>query len=778
MMEKKGVMFMNNFFKRLFCLSVASVLSVQAEEYKLCILVDGSQKMVTEKTYDAVLSALDAKILDAQKQKVIKDDWSVEIVAVGVTKQLLSSRRFSGTLALYPSPPGAGLDSKKKNNRIPNVTDESPLNYAELLSPFRKFVSDKATLNSGVILISDQPNVNMFSSEGKYHKNILVELANNNGGLVMAPNRMKLVTDIKAAFDGFFAYINEQKKTPTVSVECLEKDTIYVGAPVKFRIKGADLSYVTVNYGTPSSGLKIEQAEIDRVMEYTYASKGRFAVVVQGVLGNKAVNATVSVNVQEKALLPELKISAAGARHYAGFPVRFNVVMANASEAVIDFGDKAMPLKKIQELSAQSLEHVYFKSGDFRVVVTAKGAGGEVKKEVPIRVEMLTAIDLDLESSTPPDGKVIATPAAELADEVRIDFGDKTVLSAAHGQPVTHSYTKDGEYLIKMTVSRLGKEETVEKKFSVKIPVAKKELSPLELRVEISGASVLVTPKAEQASLVEVDFGSRDAAVMTKDMQPVRHTYKSDGEYTVTMKATREGKIEEKSEVVKIKLEKAIPAPKAVFVLETSSAGELAPESDGRYNVKRGETIDFVNKSKNAQRFKWVLGVEKDPLTERSVTYEYEKDGVYEVVLTAYGENNQSDVCRVSVNVHGGRSSIVWFLLLLPLCAGIGWAVLSARRPELSVVLSIKGQDGNAKTFSLFGHRVALSELSIPLDCRAKKVDGIWMVEFRALEESMLEKRPSLSPIRLEAKTWTQPINSGEFVVAGNPDEVIKIQEV
>lgn len=85
---------MNRVFKSFFCLSIVSLLSVQAEEYKLCILVDGSQKMVTEKSYDAVLSALDAKILDAQKQKIIEDDWSVEIVAVGVTKQLLSSRRF------------------------------------------------------------------------------------------------------------------------------------------------------------------------------------------------------------------------------------------------------------------------------------------------------------------------------------------------------------------------------------------------------------------------------------------------------------------------------------------------------------------------------------------------------------------------------------------------------------------------------------------------------------------------------------------------------------
>lgn len=617
----------------------------------------------------------------------------------------------------------------------------------------------------------------MFSSEGKYHKNILVEMVNNNDGLIRAPNRIKLVTDIKVAFDGFFSYVNQLKKMPTISVECLEKDTIYVGSPVKFRIKGADLNYATVNYGTTSPELKIEQTEIDRVLEYTYSSKGKFEVVVQGVRGKKAVNAVVSINVQAKQPLPEIKISTAESRHYAGFPVSFNLVMADTSEVVVDFGDKTTPLKLIQKLSAQSFEHVYFKPGEFRVVVIAKGAGGEVKKEIPIRVEMLAAIDLDLKLSTPPDGKVIATPAAELADEVRIDFGDKTVLSAAHGQPVTHFYTKDGDYLIKMTVSRLGKEETIEKKLFIKIPVAKKTLSPLELKVEINGASVSVTPKAEQASLVEVDFGSGEAAVMTSNMQPVKHTYKSEGEYTVTMKATREGKTEKKSEVVIIKQEKVPPVPKAVFVLETSSAGELEPESDGQYTVKRGETIDFVNKSKNAQRFKWTLGTDKDPLTERSVTYAYEKNGLYEVVLTAYGENNQSDVYRISVKVYGRNKSFFWFLLLLPICAGIGWAILAARRPELSVVLSIKGQDGNPKTFSLLGHKVALSELSVPLDCRAKKIDGIWMVEFRALEDCVLEKRPSLSPVRLEAKTWTQPINSGEFVLAGNPAEVIKVKE-
>jgi hypothetical protein len=193
--------------------------------------------------------------------------------------------------------------------------------------------------------------------------------------------------------------------------------------------------------------------------------------------------------------------------------------------------------------------------------------------------------------------------------------------------------------------------------------------------------------------------------------------------------------------------------------------------------VKRGELIDFVNKSLNAQKFRWVLGGTTDPITERSVSHAYDQDGVYEVALTAYGENNQSDIYKVSVAVKGGKPLILWLILLLAVTAGLGWAILWVRRPELSVVVNINGQDGNAKSFSLLGHRVTLSELSVPLDCRAKKVDGIWMVEFRALEERVLEKRPSFTPIRLEAKTWTQPINSGEFVVAGKPNEVLKVQE-
>lgn len=771
-----------NFYWKLFLFFLAvNVFSVQADELRLCVLVDGSKKMVNEKSFDDVLSALDTKILDVQKQQSREDAWSVEIVAVGVTKKLFGNTRFFQNLPLYPCPPGVGLDTKKKNNRIPNITDESPLTCAEVSEVFSKFVADKAIVYNGVVVITDQPNVNMLSNEGKYHKNILLELEKAPGSIVPSPNRMKLVNDIKTAFDGFSEYVREQKKPPVVSAECLEKATIYVGMPVRFKVKGTDLDYAVVNYGAGTPVLKIAQNEIDRIVEYTYAAKGKFSFVVQGVRGAKEANTNISVNVVEKPPYPVVEIVVLGAKHYVGEPVKFQVNMVNVTEAVVDFGDKSELVKKAPTTTAQEIGHVYAKPGNFTVGVKAQGEGGAVNKSISVLVHPLPTIDIAIEPSGNTDGEVVAIPQAEFASAIEIDFGDKVVLPGSHGQSVTHKYAKAGQHLIRMTVTRQGKDETIEKEVLVKLPPPP-PLSALELRVEKNGMSVVVTPKAEKASSIEVDFGAGSEAIVTTDRQPVSYTYKNDGDYTVTMSATRAGKVEKKSEDVTIETKSVSappsrPKPKAEFVLETSSAGELLPQADGTYSVKRGELIDFVNKSKNAQKFRWVLGDTTAPITDRSVSYVYKQDGMYEVMLTAYGEDNLSDMRKVSLTVKGGNPLIPWLLFLVTMLSGLGWVALWLRKPELAVVLSINGQDGNMKPFSLLGHRVSLSELSVPLECRARKNDGIWMVEFRALEERVLEKRPSLTPIRLEAKTWTQPINSGEFVMAGNANEVIKIQE-
>ena len=752
----------------------------QAAEWRLCVLVDGSEKMVIEKAYDAVLSALDTQILDARKQQATTEEWTVEIIAAGITKQMWGSQRYFGTLPLYPS--GVGLDGTKKNNRIPNITDESPVTFAELKSEFHKFVSEKAQLNAGVIIISDQSEVNQLSDKSKYHRNILVELVKSRDEVVPTPNRLKISTDVKAAFDSYFAYVNDQVKQPAVSVECLDKSPFFEGTPVRLKVKGMCLGYAVVDFGDGTPVLRIEQAEVDRQVEHTFKGKGKFSVEVKGVKGTKEAAAKVDVLVEERPFVPPpvqqptVKImTPEDGPLFAGNPVNIRLDVKGAKETKISFGDGSPTVDYSSEMATKGVDHVYAREGDFTVEVSALGAGGSAKRQSVISIMPLPKIELGIEPAGRSDGKVVATPRAAQATSIQLDFGDGAVLPATDGQALTHAYAKDGTYAIRMTATRQEKEEKVEKTVTVKQPLV--VLTAPDLSVEVSGDSVVAIPKADQATSIQLDFGEGGAAVPAKDRQPANHTYATAGSYTVKMTVSRQGKTEVVEKTVEVtKAPPSAPAPVAAFALETSS-GEIHAQENGGYAVKRGETVDFVNKSKNAQRFRWVFGDDSGAVTERSAAHAYSVSGQYEVTLTAYGEGNQSAASKVTVSVAEGFAGglILGALAFLLLVAAALGFLLWSKRPELSVVVSINGQPGNLKAFNWFSHRVALSELSDPLECRARKVDDLWQVEFRALDDRVLERLPSQTPIRLEARVWSQPMNPGEFVVAGKPNEVIKV---
>lgn len=699
---------------------------VQAAEWKLCVLVDGSEQMVISQAYDAVLSALDTQIRDARKQQSTLEKWDVEIIATGITKpSAFSGKRHFMSVPLFPA--GEGLDSSKRNNRIPNVTKESPVTYAEFKGEFHKFISEKNQLNAGVIIISDQPEVSQISDKVKFHKNILVEFVKNAGDVVPRPDRQKISSQVKSVFDSFFAYVNASVKLPIVSVSSLGSEAVYVNTPVRFQVKGSDLSVAVINFGDGTPVLKIEQAEIDRTIEHSYAGTGKFTVEVTGSRDAKTTVAKAVVAVVDKPLPPVIKITVASEPPlYVGRSVKIQLDVSQASEATLSFGDGSATTKYVPAMARDGVDHEYMREGDFVFEVAAQGPGGQVKKQAAVSISPLPKIDLQVEAADQGDGAVVAVPKAEWATSIQLDFTDGAVVSAKSGDTVTHTYTSGGAHEIKMTVMRQGKQEVLSKQVTVK-------------KAEPPPAEPVVTPPPVEAP----------------KPQPPPEAPKPPS------------------------TEPAVPAvhPVAAFILETS-AGEVELQVSGAYEVKSGEAIDFLNKSKNALKYRWTFGDDSEPVTERSPSHIYEREGTFEAVLTAYGDGTQSSSAKVKIKVTGASiaTSLICAIVGLGMIGAIWFLIQWNRRPELTVMVSINGQDGPVKAFGIINHRIVLSELSTPLDCRAKKVDDLWKVEFRAHDDRVLEQRPSHTPLRLEAKTWTQPLNLGEYAVAGKPNEIIKVQ--
>lgn len=766
--------------RQVLCILVASALlspqlavsqSVPQHTRKLCVLVDGSLKMVIEKSYDAVNEVLSTKLMDMQQKKTEAFAWQVDIIAIGVSSRTSAKGGFVD-LSLFPN--GPGLDSDKQNNRIPGAKEESVVVHASSKNAFHQYLAEQVNRYDGVVVISDHPLVKLLTgTPDKYFKPVLVETQKDSITAVPKANSIKIGTDVKDALDGFMASIKPPPppvKEPKVSVACQSGRPFFVGSTLQFKVTGSDLDHIEVDYGDDTPVVTVKAPQIDRVLEHTYSAVGSFTVLVRGSSGTREAAAKLSVAIEPPPtpLAPTVELVVPKITPlYSGIPVQIGVSVKNAVEAVIDFGD-GIRVAYDKTMAVEGTQHLYAAPGSYKLEVTARGNGLETKKADAVIVltpppPVGMGVEVNQESRT-----VTVTPNAQLATSIQINFGDGSQpVDTANGKVISHKYAEDGEYLLQMTAQRQGKVELAREKVTVKAPPPLMATLTID---ETRNLDVTMTPRALKATSIVLDFGDGTAPVEAQNAQAVTHTYPAANEYLVRMTVHRTGKTETVD--VPVLIDPVAPPPKAAFAPENQE-----PSVDGSYSVRVKDAVHFINNSKNARRYQWTFGDDSEPVTDRSPSHVFNKTGGYTVTLTAYGATGTRSTATAIINVQGGGVPPIFWLLLVGAVVTAAWGcILWMRRPQLTVTVTVDGQEGNSKSFALFDHRLALSDLSTPIECRARKVDDLWQVEFRSMEDRVLERLPSQAPIRLEARMWSVPINPGEFVVAGKPNEVIKIQ--
>jgi PKD repeat protein len=354
-------------------------------------------------------------------------------------------------------------------------------------------------------------------------------------------------------------------------------------------------------------------------------------------------------------------------------------------------------------------------------------------------------------------------------DRLTWEFGDGT--EAVAGVPeVRHSFAEPGQYTVVLTarnaagqVARATQAITVAARVE---PEAKFRFSPALTTIPV-GTPVAFENQSSNATSYEWEFG--DGSPGSTEPNPT-HTYSRPGTYMVTLVAHAG----DRSNRYAVEITMAGAGGESAVAADPVAAFELASEGA----IEAGDSVRFVNRSSNADRFEWDFGDGTPPVSEREPSHVFDHDGVFTVRLIAYGGDGRSHSHEQTVTVSEGGSILPWVLLLLVL--GVIAMVIKFLRPTHEVSASLfKGKDrmGEARTRkSLLLADVGLPDLSSEGKPQAIVMSVDYDKEARELQVKFVAKGYSCTLKRVDsihktynlpADTPSTPVPLGEYEIEG-----------
>ena len=387
---------------------------------------------------------------------------------------------------------------------------------------------------------------------------------------------------------------------------------------------------------------------------YTYTDAGTYTITATVTNTNgRSDQASATVTVEPKsATLPRAALEV----RPPGGPAPLRVVAdatgsspgagAQIRRFGFNFGD-GRPTK-VQRNPVAS--HVYKKAGSYRLTVRVRDTDGDadessrvVNVTVPhqllqavLRVEPVKGVaplgvEVDASASSPQTGASVR--------DYTFDYGDGTVTKPQPDPRGQHTYQEAGTYPVTVTVTdSLGGSGTARKTVKVAEPRPtearlvvrpEKGIAPLGVKADASKSS-----PAAGASILTYQFNFDDGGPDAPQQGPeAEHTYKSPGEYTVTVTVTdSNGKTAEDTQAVRVS-----PAPPKVSLTVSPRSGFeqltdfTATATASSQAAITGYVFDFGDP------------LAKPVSSETGVaTHEYETPGTYKVKVTVTDENGQT----------------------------------------------------------------------------------------------------------------------------------------
>ncbi len=228
------------------------------------------------------------------------------------------------------------------------------------------------------------------------------------------------------------------------------------------------------------------------------------------------------------------------------------------------------------------------------------------------------------------EGVVTFSNTSTNATSYAWDFGDGN--SSKEKSP-THTYTKSGNYTVKLTATNAGGSDEETKTIIVKLEGTETQLIVnFTFTLDDEGV-VKFTNTSENATGYTWDFGDGNKS----NAKDTTYTFVENKDYAVKLTATN-GAGESADTTKIITITNALPIASFEFTVDAQSAGG---------------TVNFVNTSKNATGYAWDFG-DGNASTDKSPTHTYAKDSTYTVKLTATNEGGSDEAMEeVTISLKG-----------------------------------------------------------------------------------------------------------------------------
>ncbi|KAL1281735.1 hypothetical protein QQF64_000538, partial [Cirrhinus molitorella] len=377
----------------------------------------------------------------------------------------------------------------------------------------------------------------------------------------------------------------------------------------------------TWNFGDNSS---IQQGR-ERRVPHAYAHSGVYSICVNVNNTISSTDTCLDVIVYEDVKGLAVKSSAPTERNTPTV-VMASLEAGNSVTWSFDMGDG-----KVLTGVEPKVEYTYRKDGNYTVNVTAKNAVSSQWVAIPVEVFVLQVLSLE------PSGCIQENKVARFyafvsgnasGHQYVWSFGDGSPNETQYGTPmITHLYVKSGEYHLSLLMSSEANKANFYTRICVQPELTTVSLFPLRTHIKLGEESRFTVAAFPEFNYTYLwDFGVLDKRGPVRGAKEMVFTFKSPGEYLVTVTA----------------LNNISCINDSVLVVVQQSVGFLLISHNGGKgnNLSLIQDYAFRASSDSANVYIWDFG-DGTRLNGTSVSHAYNSSGKFNISVT--GKNEVSE---------------------------------------------------------------------------------------------------------------------------------------
>ncbi len=373
--------------------------------------------------------------------------------------------------------------------------------------------------------------------------------------------------------------------------------------------------------GTFATGPSVQQR---------WAQPGVFTVTlrVENATGSSTASVAITVISETSRVKPTADFRFSASRVEVGQTVTFtDRSTGEPTEWQWSFGDGSGG-------SGATISHVYRVAGSYEVTLTVTNAEGPDSSSPAV----ITVFDKVEPPIAAIGGGLASANVGQQVSYFSRSIGNPTVLqwsfgdgTTANGSSVQHTWTKDGQYTVTLTVSNSAGSDSITSAISVSdvvlLPVSRFTISQ---RMAEEGQSIrFQSLSINNPTQLLWDFGDGGTATGAN----ATRAYTRAGRYTVSLRATNSAGNDVATQVVTVVAQ--LPAPVAAFsfspnTITTNTAAGFTDESSGG----------------SPTAWSWDFGDGTDGVEQRNPTHVFERVGTYVVRLTVTNAKGSSTAQR------------------------------------------------------------------------------------------------------------------------------------